>query len=471
MLDDGFQRHNLKDGGAMLIVEHRAFHLYREDAYREYCWSVDAYGAYQPASFIYLCFEAFRDACTEYGLQLVYRSADTMQQHFPWRFERDSVSEKAPHRGLILRIEGDEDVAAATEALHEGRNVIALIPSELLGLFYPKDDARMEKAKANIAKIGANPRDWEFRSLANPWIPVSWVEIETDMPGRLFVTRDAFLSDGYFMKGYGYSDDNLAQIKALIQAFACFKSNLLRMSYRNTVNSWPTGEPLTVLVDVWNHGPDLTQALITLNIGREFEPLSPLDRKIPPLRSLERASFALQVVPRVDGDMSLMIGATASLPEGRSCQVVFAPLRLSIVPAVGSSQRSSAPEDDPTLKRLVAVFRDAQMLSEVESLPELVRVDTRACLNRIRILTERIVLQVLNKCSITCRDKNLAAGIATLRDEHMVSDRAVSYLHTIRVIGNIASHAASEPLSEADVRIVSYALACVVEEFRDRRLL
>jgi len=465
MLDDGFQRHNLKDGGAMLIVEHRAFHLYREDAYREYCWSVDAYGAYQPASFIYLCFEAFRDACTEYGLQLVYRSADTMQQHFPWRFERDSVSEKAPHRGLILRIEGDEDVAAATEALHEGRNVIALIPSELLGIFYPKDDARMEKAKANIAKIGANPRDWEFRSLANPWIPVSWVEIETDMPG------DAFLSDGYFMKGYGYSDDNLAQIKALIQAFACFKSNLLRMSYRNTVNSWPTGEPLTVLVDVWNHGPDLTQALITLNIGREFEPLGPLDRKIPPLRSLERASFALQVVPRVDGDMSLMIGATASLPEGRSCQVVFAPLRLSIVPAVGSSQRSSAPEDDPTLKRLVAVFRDAQMLSEVESLPELVRVDTRACLNRIRILTERIVLQVLNKCSITCRDKNLAAGIATLRDEHMVSDRAVSYLHTIRVIGNIASHAASEPLSEADVRIVSYALACVVEEFRDRRLL
>lgn len=455
----------------MLIVEHRAFHLYREDAYREYCWSVDAYGAYQPASFIYLCFEAFKDACAQYGLHLVYHSTRTTQEHFPWRFERDSISENELSRGLILRIESDGDVATAMDALRQGRNVIALIPSELLGLFYPQDDARMERAKANIAKIGADPRDWEFRSLANPRVPVRWVEIETDAPGRLFVTRDSFLSDGYFMKGYGYSDENHAQIKALIQAFASFKSSLLRLSYRNVVNSWPTAEPLTILVDVWNHGPHLNQAMVTVNISPEFEPLSPLDRRIPPLRSLERTSFALQVVPRVDGDASLIVGATASLPEGRSCEVLFAPLRLSIVPAINSSQRSSAPQDDPTLRRLIAVFRDAKMAWEVESLPELARVDARACLNRIRVLTERIVLRVLDKRSITCRERSLAAGIAALREGRVVSDRAVSYLHTIRVIGNIASHASSEPLSDADVRIVSYALACVVEEFMDRRLL
>jgi len=455
----------------MLKVEHRAFHLYREDAYREYCWSVDAYGAYQPASFIYLCFEAFKYACAHYGLHLVYRSTQATQEYFPWKFERDSISENVQPRGLILRIENDEDVAVASEALRQGRNVIALIPSELLGLFYPQDDARMERAKASIVKIGANIEDWEFRSLANPRMPVRWVEIETDTLGRLLVTRDSFLSDGYFMKGYGYSSENQGQIQSLIQAFACFKSNLLRLSYRNVVNSWPTGEPLTVLVDVWNHGPDLSGAMLALNISPEFEPLSPLDRKIPPLRSLERTSFALQVIPRVDGDTSLMVGATALLAEGHSCEVVSDPLRLSIVPAIGSSQRSSAPEDDPTLRRLVSVFRDARMLSEVESLPELARVDARACLNRIRVLTERIVLRVLDKRSITCRDRNLAAGIAALREGRVVSDRAVSYLHTIRVIGNIASHASSEPLTDADVRIVSYALACVVQDFMDRGLL
>lgn len=285
------------------------------------------------------------------------------------------------------------------------------------------------------------------------------------------MTRDSFLSDGYFMKGYGYSAQNEREIHSLIRAFACFKSGLLRLSYRNIVNSWPTGEPLTVLIDVWNHGPHIPGARLALNISPEFEPLSPLDREIPGMGSLERTSFALQVVPRVDGDVSLIVNATASLSDGRACAVVAERLRLTVVPAIGSSQRSSVPEDDPTLRRRVAVFRDARMPSEVESLPELARVDARACLNRLRVVTERIVLKALDARRIACRERSLAAGIFALREARIVSDRAVSYLHTIRVIGNIASHASPEPLTDADVRIVSYALASVVQEFMDRRLL
>jgi hypothetical protein len=92
-------------------------------------------------------------------------------------------------------------------------------------------------------------------------------------------------------------------------------------------------------------------------------------------------------------------------------------------------------------------------------------------LNRLRVVTERIVLKALDARRIACRERSLAAGIAALREARTVSDRAVSYLHTIRVIGNIASHASPEPLTDADVRIVSYALASVVEEFMERGLL
>lgn len=455
----------------MLNIEHRAFHLYREDAYREYCWSVDAYGAYQPASFIYLCFESFKDACADIGLRLVYRTTQSRADHFPWRFERETPPEAAPSWGLVLRIESDEDANAATAALRQGRNVIALIPGEILGLFYPRDDARLQRAKDAVAQLGVNADDWDFRSCVSPKTGVRWVEIAKDTVGRLFVTRDSFLSDGYFMKGYGWSSENQNEIQSLIRAFASFRAPLLRMSFRNAVNTWPTGEPLTVLVDVWNHGPEISGATLTLNVSPEFEPLSPLDREIRRLRSLERASFALQVVPRVDGDAPLVASATALLSDGRACDVVSAPLRLNIVPAIGSPQRSSVPEDDPTLRRLVTVFRDARMPSEVESLPELARVDARACLNRLRVLTEEIVLKTLDVRRIHCRERSLAAGIVALRSSCVASDRAVSYLHTIRVIGNIASHASAEPLTDADVRIVSYALACVVEEFMNRELL
>lgn len=455
----------------MLNVEHRAFHLYREDAYRAYCWSVDAYGAYQPASFIYLCFESFKDACAQFGLRLVYGTTRTREEHFPWRYERETASEDTQPRGLVLRIENNEDAALAVDALRQGRNVIALVPSELLGLFYASDDARLQRAKDGIAQLGVNADEWDFRSCVSPKTDVRWVERATDTSGRLFVTRDSFLSDGYFMKGYGWSSENEGAIQSLIRAFASFKSGLLRLSYRNAITTWPTGEPLTVLVDVCNHGPDISGATLALNVGPEFEPLSPLDREIPRLRSLERASFALQVVPRVDGGASPVVRATAVLSDGRACALVSDPLRLNIVPAIGSPQRSSVPEDDATLGRLVAVFRDARMPSEIESLPELARLDARACLNRLRVLTERIVLKALDARRVACRERSLAAGIVALRDGRLVSDRAVSYLHTVRVIGNIASHASAEPLTDADVRIVSYALACVVEEFMGRKLL
>lgn len=63
----------------MLLVEHKAPHLYLEDAYKEYSWSVDQ-GAYQPASFIFLSFDGFRNLCRDYNLQLINESNCTQAQ-------------------------------------------------------------------------------------------------------------------------------------------------------------------------------------------------------------------------------------------------------------------------------------------------------------------------------------------------------------------------------------------------------
>jgi len=455
----------------MLAVEHRAFHLYREDAYREYCWSVDVYGSYQPASFIYLCFESFKDACAVFGLELVYQSTNRRQDQPPWRFEREAPTRDASPQGVVLRIESDEDADAAMAALHRGQNVLALIPSGVLGILYPSDEARLQRAKEATRKLGVNPDEWDFQQRSNPETAVRWIEMQKDMLGRLLLTHDSFLSEGYFLSRYQGSRENRNEIESLIRCFASFKSSLLRLSYRNAVRIWPTGEPLTVFVDVWNHGPDMTGAVLTLNVGRQLEPVSPVEREIPRLRSLERATFALQVVPRSDGGVSVVSSARASLHTGQDCLVISEPLPLEIVPGIGLPQRSGAPQDDATLGRLVAVFRNARLPSDVESLPELARVDARACLSRLRVLTERIVIKALGARGIGSRERNLAAAISMLASNGEVSQRAVSYLHTIRTLGNIASHASDQPLSDVDVRIVSYALACVVEEFMDRKLL
>ena len=40
----------------MLPIEHKAYHLYREDAYHEYCMNVDTYQAILPCFFYLLIF-------------------------------------------------------------------------------------------------------------------------------------------------------------------------------------------------------------------------------------------------------------------------------------------------------------------------------------------------------------------------------------------------------------------------------
>ena len=411
----------------MLTIEHRAAHLYREDAYREYCISVDVYGAYQPASFILLCFEAFKDACAEQGLSLVYQAAqqtgENKQRDFPWRHERDITLDNVKPRGLILRIVSDKTATIAQDALRQGRNVLALIPSADMTLWglstTEQQEERQWKSKLAAMKLDITAEDWEIAIGAPGKQDIHWKEIEADTPGRLFVTHDYFISDNYFLENYGFSLENHRKIQSLIQEFACFKTNLLRLAYRNVVRSWPTGEPLTIIIDVVNHGPNCGEVTLRMEIGPEFEAISPLERKIRSLQSLERTSFALQLVPRVDGSFPMVTGASASLENGSSCTVHSNQLALKVRPALDSSQRSSAPQDNETLSRLIEVFQafhDASMRAEVEALPELARIDARSCLNRIRTVTERIVFNYIDSHGINCRERTLDAAIRALRN-------------------------------------------------------
>ena len=149
------------------------------------------------------------------------------------------------------------------------------------------------------------------------------------------MTHDAFLSDGFFLEGYGFSVENQKKIESLIKEFACFKANFIRLSYRNVVESWPTGEPLTIVVDVSNHGPSFDEAILRIEIGPQFEVLSSLERTIRSLQSLERTSFAIQLVPREDGNFPMIVGASASMKDANSCEVHSTQLNLNVRPALG----------------------------------------------------------------------------------------------------------------------------------------
>lgn len=455
----------------MLLIEHKAPHLYREDAYREYCWSVDAYGSYQPASFIYLCFEAFSDMCLKYGLRLIYPSTSTTEKHFPWKYEKDQHFKRYNFSGLIIRIENMDSVNEIKMALSNGRNVIVLLPNEMIGCWFNGDKDRIEKAVNAAKELKIDKAEERITpTLANRDL-VWFEEINTSTKGRLFVTRDAFLSDGYFMEGYGKSEENLSKIKSLINDFSSFNYPLLRAEIRNNPSVWLTHEPLSLIVDIINHGPTIDYAEISIDFPDTFEPLGSLERIMNNLGTLKKISFAFQVIPRMDGYYDNFVNMKIKLANGDFILLYFQPIDIEITPSYGNALRKDNKQDDQSLSRLLSISKQTNLSKEVEVLPELMKVDARACLNKIRTLAEKLRNLSLNKKKIRLSDSTFVSVIQALQRNKILSSKAVGYLHTIRVIGNLASHPSDEEFSDIDVRLVSYAFSCVVEEMVNMKLI
>lgn len=438
----------------MLPIEHKALHLYRINAYREYCWSVDAYGAYQPASFIYLCFESFGDLCKQYGVILI---ESDRPQHVSY--------------GLIRRVEDQEDVQEIQSALVQGKNVIALLPNEIIRLHYGNNKARVDKAIQAAKLLGIEQIKEESTSNISNRETISWNEIPTNNMGRLFVTRDDWLSDGYFMDGYGKSNENTETLTNLVRELSTFKYRLLMVSLKNQVTVWPCHEPISFVIEIVNYGPQIENASVTIELDDRFEPISPLEREIFNLKTLSKTSFAFQVVPRIDGKFDRPFRTFVSTGDRNQVATYMPNWSIEITPSYSSALRSHAKQDDATLSKLLTIFKDTALFSEVRVLPDLIKVDVRACLNRMRSIAENLVYLVLDKKGFTLPPHNFATAIQTAQTNRIITSRSTGYFHTVRVIGNLASHSSSEPLTDIDVKIVAYSLACIMEDLVDKHLM
>lgn len=121
--------------------------------------------------------------------------------------------------------------------------------------------------------------------------------------------------------------------------------------------------------------------------------------------------------------------------------------------------------------RLTSLIGRSPHLADLGNFLELAHVDIEACLNKLRKAGERLAFRALSTLSgsPTARDFNAAIGV--LQAHRAVSSKAIGYLHTIRVIGNLASHPSGEVLNRDDVRLAAFALAAVVEEMLDRSII
>lgn len=461
----------------MLPILHKALHLFREDAYREYCWSVDAWGAYQPASFIYLSFEACREAVACESLLLTVPVVPEPTQKgrgFPTRAEREWASHSTNRfYGLICRLESRENVRLIEDFLQRGDNVIALLPNEMLGIYYGSYQGEIDKYLVEAAACLDALDLQQFRDKLDGKVTykteIWWDEIPRPR-GKLFVTNDGFLSDGFFMEDYGKTDSNSQRITGLLKSFASRREHFLLALAESPVAHWPCHEPFTLTFRVKNLGPTLTNATLAIDLDSSCEPTTATEVGLPSMESLAEVTIAFQFIPRVGKriDKICLVSAQCS---GKSIEVFAATQSLDVIASLKTLIGAQGVVDDPDYSRLTAIIAKTPLLTELRNFAQLARLDVEACLNKLRKAAEKLAFRGLNNVSPAPVVRDFNGAIKAIQDHHLLSSKAVGYLHTIRVIGNLASHPSGETLTTDDVRMVAYALASVVEEMLDRGMI
>lgn len=461
----------------MLPILHKAHHLFREDAYGEYCWSVDAYGAYQPASFIYLCFEAFRDAAARESLLLTMPAVSDparRQDRFPTRAEREWASHLVNrYYGLVCRLDNQAVADLVEEFLQRGDNVIALLPNEVIGTYYGsyKDTREKYLADASACLDSLNLQQFKARlhGMAINKAEVWWEEVLRPS-GKLFVSNDGCLSDGFFMEGYGKTESSLQKITALIRHFAARRQPLLLAVSESSGTHWLCHEPFTLTLRVKNFGPTLENATLAINLDSSCEPTTATEIGLPRMESLTEVTVAFQFIPRVGKrlDPICLVSAECS---GQAIEVVAAPQPLEVVASLKAVITTQGVADDADYTRLTAIVARTPQLAELGNFAQLARVDIEACLNKLRKVAEKLTFRALNIVGLPPVARDFNGAIRALQDHRVLSSKAVGYLHTIRVIGNLASHPSGETLTAGDLRVAAFALASVVEEMLDRGVI
>jgi hypothetical protein len=151
------------------------------------------------------------------------------------------------------------------------------------------------------------------------------------------------------------------------------------------------------------------------------------------------------------------------------CHTTCAAIEVS--PSSRGLALQHAPEDSDDFARILEAARHAGSLLDLNNIRELARIDVPAALYKLRKAGERLAAQILHKANPSVRTATFNDCITAIQASGHMSARSVGYLHTIRVIGNLASHSNDGPLSDVDLRVAAYALAAVVEEAYARRLL
>ena len=214
----------------------------------------------------------------------------------------------------------------------------------------------------------------------------------------------------------------------------------------------------------------MTDVTLVIDYEPTCEPTSSTEVVLPRLTSLAEITASFQFIPRVSKEL-VPFSRVRAYQGGTPLEVSGTVSPLIVAASPRALRTVQAVSDDAEYSRLTSILAKTNQLPELHNFTQLAKLDPEACLNKLRRVSEKLAFHIVSRLgsSLTVRDFN--GAIQAIQAHRALSAKAVGYLHTLRVIGNLASHPTGESLTKDDVRIASFAFATVVEEMLDRGII
>ncbi len=315
------------------------------------------------------------------------------------------------------------------EFLQRNDNVLALLPNEVTGLYYGSQEGGTAKHLAKAADCLELLNLQQFKSKLDGKVTgkgeVWWEEVPRPK-GKLFITSDGFLSDGFFMENYGRSESNSKQIASLIRSFAERRQPLLLAVAESPGTHWLCHEPLTLSLHVKNFGPALADATLSISLDSSCEPTTATEVGLPRMEPLAEVTVAFQFIPRVGKQLN-PICSVAVQCSGRSIEVFPVMRTLDVIASLKTMISTQGVADDADYSRLTTIVAKTPYLAELRNFAQLARVDVEACLNKLRKAAERLAHRALSTVSPVPVVRDFNGAIRALQDHRVMSSKSLSH--------------------------------------------
>ena len=409
------------------------------------------------------CISHFKSRCYDKGIRL--------EQPSFWMKKGMDYRQIIKNYGPILFvISGHSKELSLTEILdcvNEGSN-LAIIYSPYLYSAYEKNCCKL-LSTLNISKETLESYSNERRVICYGKGRIIYIHSDD--------VNDCNIESGPF--GGNPSEDKKNEAKRkfddIIESISTFAVPYIDCTIRSIPTSWPRDETLVIEVELRNKSlVNIDLVSVEMSFVYDFEPLSNTNFQLENFKAGTTRSATSIVIPRKKGVITNPVRIYISY-NNFSGSIYLLQSRINILDNLHSLLRSSKPAqmDLPTMLSKYEHYLEPVVTKQV--ILQLLEIDPDSVIAKMRRAGELIAKNIARKHIKGFKDFwNFATITRELYEQRIISAKSKGYIDTIRILGNIASHANDLDkiiFNRDDAFVICHALILFLKETVEANLL